>query len=58
MHKVIFRSHNFETERMMAFAPAVGTKVMFKDKSFIIVGITLNLTDEYWETPIVTALMV
>ena len=58
MHKVIFRSHEFETERMMAFAPTIGTMITFEGKGFIVETVTIHLTMDFWETPIITVWMI
>ena len=58
MHTVIFRSHDFETERMMAFAPSVGTAITFDGREFVVETVTIHLTDAYWETPTITVWMV
>ena len=58
MHKTIFRSHDFETERMMAFVPAIGTTITFEGKDFVVESVTIHLTMDFWETPKVTIWMV
>ena len=42
----------------MAFAPTIGTAITFEGKGFIVETVTIHLTLDFWETPVVSIWMV